>query len=102
MRKRHRHRNRASSKKEAQRIHARKRFRARYGIKFTKEVREEFVRQIQRGKARCLETQTCRISIFSVFYEERWIDVVYDKVRHEIVTCLPEPEAPATPCPASD
>lgn len=95
MRKRHRKKIRATTKKQAQRIHAKKRFLERYRLDFTKELRREFVRIIQDGRARCLATQSNRISIFSVPYEGRWFEVVYDKTRHQVVTCLPEYEAPA-------
>lgn len=89
MRKRKRMKKRATTKKAAQRVHAKKRFLERYRIDFTKEVRREFVRAIHEGRARCIETQSNRVSIFSVPYEDKWIDVAYDKVRHQIITCFP-------------
>lgn len=92
MRKRKNMKGRAESKKLRQRIHARKRFLARFGIELTKEVRRELVRQIQGGEARHIRKQSNRVTIYSVQLEGKRIDVVYDNRTHNVVTCLPEPE----------
>lgn len=83
---------RAWSKKLAQRVHARKRFASRHNIEFTKAVRREFVKQIQSGQARHIRKQSNRVALYSVQYEGKWIDVIYDNKTHNVVTCLPEPE----------
>tara|TARA_Y100000034_G_scaffold91156_1_gene109940 strand:+ start:1008 stop:1268 length:261 start_codon:yes stop_codon:yes gene_type:complete len=78
------------SKTKAQRIHAKKRFVERYGLDFTRHVRREFCRRIQKQeKARFIERQSTRVSVWDVEYEEKIYRVVYDKIRKSIVTVLP-------------
>lgn len=78
------------TKKQAQRIHARTRFKQRCNIEFTRKMRFYFINCIQNWKAEFLEKQSLRVSLFRVMYEGKSFKVVYDKKRKEIVTVLPE------------
>lgn len=70
----------------AQRIHAKKRAKERYGVDFTTSDLKNLIDKIQNRKALLIEKQSLRLSVFKVdiYY------VVYDKKRKEIVTFLTE------------
>jgi predicted RNA-binding protein associated with RNAse of E/G family len=76
------------SKNKAQREHARRRFRERFGVSFDRNKAHEFVKIIQRGAARFVERQSCRVTVFDVPYEGATYRVVYDKQRKNVVTVL--------------
>jgi len=78
-----------NSKQKAQRVHAKRRAKSRYGLDFTKEVRRSFTQKIQNNKAKFLYGQSRRVSIFEIVHDEKTYKVVYDKLRGEIVTFLP-------------
>ncbi len=77
------------SKKDSQKVHARKRAMERYGIRFTLEVRRNLVSQIQNRRAVFLDSRSNREKSFAVRYGDQWIPVVYDNKSQEIVTFLP-------------
>jgi len=79
-------------KEVAQRFHAKKRARQRYGIDLPTVVQAAIVKRIQRGQGRWLKTQSNRVTHWAVEWEGQTIPVVYDKIRKQIVTVLP-PEA---------
>ncbi len=80
------------SKAEAQRIHARERFRRRKNINFTDELHEEAVGRIrnQDPSAHFIEKRSNRISIWRLVIAGVECLVVYDAKRRNIVTVLPE------------
>ncbi len=77
------------SKLLAQRAHAKRRAAERFGLNLTKEAQREIVSRIQNGKAKFLEKQSLRISLWLVDWNGTEMRVVYDKNRKSIVTCLP-------------
>jgi hypothetical protein len=78
-----------NSKQKAQRVHAKRRAKSRYGLDFTKEVRRTFTQKIHNNKAKFLYGQSRRVSIFEIVHDDKTYKVVYDKLRGEIVTFLP-------------
>lgn len=77
-----------SSKKNNQRIHAKKRAEERFGIQLNKSKRKELIKMILNGNARHLEKISNRLSKFRVKFEDTLMDLVYDKSRKNIVTFL--------------
>ena len=78
-----------NSKQKAQRAHAKRRAKLRYGLDFTKKVRRTFTDKIQNNQAKFLYRQSRRVSIFQINHETKSYTVVYDSLRGEIVTFLP-------------
>ena len=80
------------SKAEAQRIHARERFRRRKNIDFTDELHREAVGKIrnQDPSAHVIRQQSHRVSIWRLVIAGAECRVVYDRKRDNIVTVLPE------------
>lgn len=79
-----------ASKKKSQAHHARESFNDRYGIVLTDNLHQQFVKDIQTGKAFFMMRQSHRVSVFRIIHEGRKIPVVYDGDRKQIVTALPE------------
>lgn len=80
-------------KKSAQMHHARQRAIQRYDLEFDQAMHTTFLQAIQScntKKAVKLWQQSNRISIFKVWFDERWIPVVYDRQRKQVVTFLPK------------
>jgi len=50
----------------------------------------EICRKIQAGKAKCLEKQSNRISLFEIEYSGDIIRVAYDSIRKTLATVLPK------------
>jgi len=71
-----------------QRQHARTRFRQRFGIDFTKDMRKNFWVQIYRKEAIFLGKDK-KASKWAVFWEGRMYVVVYDRSTSVIVTVYP-------------
>ena len=80
------------SKAEAQRIHARDRFRRRKNINLTDELHREAVTRIRNEdpSAHFVEKRSNRISIWRLMISGADCLVVYDGKRRNIVTVLPE------------
>lgn len=80
-------------KKNTQMRHARQRAIQRYDIEFDQKTHTTFLQAIQSGNAKKavkLWKQSNRVSIFKVWFDGRWIPVVYDSQRKQIVTFLPK------------
>lgn len=79
-------------KEKSQLIHAQRRCRERYGLTLGTKAYDDLCGKLQDGGADCvfLEKQSNRISLFAVWYEDEWVPVVYDKIRHTIATFLPK------------
>lgn len=76
-------------KKLAERLHAKKRFRERLGIKMSKNKRAELIAKIKRGYYRLLEYQSGGKSIYEIRdLDGKRCEVVYDRETEEIVTVL--------------
>ena len=78
------------SKAKAQFIHTRSRLAQRYGIRLTRRGMSEICRKIQAGKAKCLEKQSNRISLFEIECSGDIIRVAYDSIRKTLATVLPK------------
>jgi hypothetical protein len=78
------------SKRESQQLHARRRFRERYGIHFNRKKERDLVRQIKQGSATYCCRQSARVYVYYVMLEGYSIPVVYDRTRDQVVTCLPQ------------
>ena len=76
-------------KKASQRIHAKRRAFQRYGLVFTKAVRNDVKARIKNNKGKFLYRQSRRISVWQIDYDNKQLKVVYDTLRGEIVTFLP-------------
>ena len=83
-------RRKSMNKHTAQRSHAKRRFRERFEFDFNRHVRREFVRMVQAGEAVFVEKQSLRVSLFDIYHEGNKYRVVYDKLRKNIVTDLPQ------------
>ena len=78
------------TKSDAQRAHAKKRFKERYGIEFNRHMRREFVKLIQHNQCHFIERQSSRITVWDLIYEGQVFRVVYDSKRQNIVTVIPD------------
>ena len=76
-------------KKIVERKHCRKRAQERFGIEFTRDLRENTIFAIKHNIGRMVRKQSNRVSIWEkVVPGHPEIQVVYDKERREIVTVL--------------
>lgn len=78
------------TKKDAERLHARKRASERYGIELNSKLRSNAVDQIQKGTAQFLCRESHRVTVWNVSINDILARVVYDSQRHEIITFLPQ------------
>lgn len=87
------------NKAHAQRAHARRRAMERYGINLGPASYERLVRLIQRSesyrkpaKVVFVQKRSNRVRLFWVWSGEDggWLPVVYDRIRKQIVTILPD------------
>jgi len=80
------------SKSTAQRIHAKRRFAMRTGLILTHELRRELSTKILERKAKLVEKQSNRVSIYDVEHKIKGksevFRLVFDKMRKNIVTIL--------------
>lgn len=76
------------SKAVAEKRHAMRRFAQRFPRELTDDEYNSLIKQIQSGKARFIEKQSNRISIFQVKIEDITAIAVYDKSRKTIITFL--------------
>lgn len=72
----------------ARRIHARRRFRERTGIKFTRKVAAQCVNQIHKQKAEFLRRYSKTRTLWAVKIDGIRFVVVYNKRSGQIVTVL--------------
>jgi hypothetical protein len=80
---------RGLTKSQAERQHAKRRARERYGIAFNSQMNKNLIAQIQRGEARLVRRQSQRVSVWDVEIAGGPARVVYDRDRKQIVTFLP-------------
>ena len=81
-------------KKLSERIHFRRAMINRYGVDLTTDQCLEIIRAIrQRGRtaviARLLERKSHTRSLYEIIINEQSIMIIYDNMRHELITALP-------------
>lgn len=76
-------------KAKCQRIHFKTRAAQRYGLVINRHIFRELIEQIQQKRAEFIETQSNRLSVYWVEYQDVRMKVVYDKQRKTLVTALP-------------
>lgn len=81
------------SKVRSLKAHSKDRSTRRYGLTLTNEDLRLLVRKIQCGKGEFVEKQSNRITRWKIEHRDRMWDLIYDKERHRIVTCLSTAEA---------
>jgi len=69
--------------------HAKRRFKARLGLKLTPKLYASMIQDIQGGQAELVDKQSNRVSIFRLEVDGHTVKVVYDKHTKAIVTVLP-------------
>lgn len=96
-----------NSKREAQKSHLKRRLWERFALEYTPEIEQLWVRHIQQGRARLVDKQSLRVSVWEVPLPLRslpyghpytvgcvnedlaeHVHVVYDSNRKSIVTVL--------------
>jgi hypothetical protein len=78
------------TKKSAQRKHARKRAKERYGIDLTRRDMRAIIRKIDNGKAEFIGRQSLRVTVWKAKYKEEDLTFAYDNKRKTIVTVFPK------------
>jgi len=73
--------------------HAKKRAEERYGVKLNHEDRRQIVNMIQNKEAEYIGKQSNNRTFWRVNYQDKSLNVVYDKARSAMCTVLP-PDAP--------
>lgn len=68
--------------------HAKKAFLKRFGIKLNHALGREIMQTIRRGKAVLVCQESCTKFVYRLTIENKLVDVVYDRHRGQIVTCL--------------
>lgn len=80
------------SKSTAQRVHAKRKFMQRVGVKLTPELRRELAGKILSKEAELVHKQSNRVSIYDVEHEiegkREIFRLVFDQMRRNIVTIL--------------
>lgn len=77
-----------NGKRISQMAHARKRFKERLDIDFTRAMHYELVKKITRNELEFIKKQSNRISIFKAIINDKTVQLVYDRKRGNIVTVL--------------
>ncbi len=75
-------------KKEAQKLHVRRRFKERFNLDFNKTVNRHFLSEILSGRAEFLLRKSNRVSYHAVEYNNEVYNVVFDRFRSQVVTVL--------------
>lgn len=77
-------------KDRAQRVHAKRRIEERFGLTLNRQTYFHLVKRIQTGRATFIGRQTNRVKLYEIEYQGVVMRVVYDNIRHNIVTFLPQ------------
>jgi len=80
------------NKKKAERIHSKRRAKERYNLDLTQDIRDRLRGKIKKQKGKFLYRKSLRVSVWEVEHENKLYKIVYDKLRKEIVTFLPNEE----------
>lgn len=82
------------TKASCQRAHAKRRALQRYSLILNRQDLDDIVSKIKSRDAEFVERQSNRVTIWRLSFKETLIRVVYDSLRHTIVTFLPlEPKS---------
>lgn len=79
---------RTMNKYDQIKAHAKRRARQRYGIDLNDQVHQELVNMIQKQEAQLVDKQSNRVTVWDMTYKGDEMRVVYDTLRHLIVTFL--------------
>lgn len=82
-----------NEKKKAERLHCKRRFKERWDIDLTDEIRDMLEHQIRTGDSNFIRHESNRVSIHEVYYDYNFYRVVYDKMREAMITVLPKIKA---------
>jgi len=85
------------SKDQAQYLHSQKRALERYGLQYTKELKEGILAKIMSGDAKFIDRQSNRVTIWDVHTQGKEVRVVYDKQRKNIASFIPREERRVPP-----
>ena len=79
-------------KEKSQKIHAQKRCKQRYGLTLGTKTYDALCAKLREQGDDCvfLFKESNRVSLFAIKHEGEWVPIVYDKIRHTIVTFLPK------------
>lgn len=78
------------SKTTSSRIHAKKRFRERFGLRLKNTDLHRMEEMVFSGETSLLEVQSNRVSIHRLLYNKSPYTVVFDSIRKCIITVLPD------------
>ncbi len=78
------------TKRDRQKLHAKKRLLERYGIAGDNLFFGECLRQINDGEAKLLERQSNRVWLYKVVVDDLVVYAIFDAKRQTIVTFLTE------------
>lgn len=76
------------TRKQNQRIHAKRRFMERFEIDFTKKIRREIISRINKKELLLLEKQGSRYWVYYCNIKSHDVAILYDRLKRNIVTCL--------------
>lgn len=77
-------------KKYTLRMHTKRRLRQRFKIDLNRREYQILVDSVGRGKCECIGRQSFRVTIHRTFICGQNVIIVYDNMRHEIITVLTE------------
>lgn len=78
-----------SSKAKAERKHCLHRLRERFGVNLSENDYYGIINQIQNNKAKFVDRQSNRVTIWQLVIQQQDVVVCYDKIRKEIITAIP-------------
>ena len=68
--------------------HFKRRMLSRFGIDVTDKVMNDIVQMIQTGQSEIIEKQSCAKTVHQIKYQDKTINVVYDRERKLPVTAM--------------
>lgn len=77
-------------KSQCEFYHARKRAKERYNLDLSTSDIKMIISDIQNHTAIFVNKQSCRVSVWKISIKGNTYPVVYDKMRHQIITFLPQ------------
>lgn len=85
-------------KEDCQRLHAKRRALQRYGLVLNNKEQDEIIGLIQQGRAKFINRDSLRVTIFAVQYQGKLLKVVYDGERKTLASVLPMSAAELSLC----
>lgn len=71
-------------------IHAKNRAKERHGLNFNHLTRKFFLDEIKKGNSTFIKKESNRRTVHQIKYKEKFYLVIYDKLRGQIITFLPD------------